>query len=740
MDEEALGAHAFEPVDGWPSVSLQHIEFVVGPISRGNNSVWLQRWGRMQNVVKPYKAALVDYPDGTVIQVHPTLLLYERKLKVQEGLLQLGFVPGEFKGTFVRQPVKAEYLLQRKKAQRKKRKPNPSDTLSQQRLDAQALQLASNLSISCAADASLWDEEQFETATHTGSEWSFHQEAQVADLESRIVELTRQIRLLKALQGDITQPSPTPIILGSRAIVPTEGGEVTLELSYLDPDRAPFYINCDGTGQLLPCMVLGGRFISFKAPPHLKGSVPLTVMCEYPPGTINRYCRSIWLEYKTATELKAETSPDPKGPGPSNPIPPRRVGRPAVQSAADHLSPHPMPLLRRGHVKRRARDSALQSKDEGLSPRGSPAPPAAVPVQASPGNRCVSWCPAPDEEDISTEGSLSMCMLRSKSCEHDYDEYFNLLEDADVLTSTSKLTSYSSGSEAGKSESKSNDDADSLSRGQGSTISNPSICSRCTSVSRASSMQRARVMDSLRSMTLNYASSAVTTVPTFDFMAPNAKPVAGGARGLVCVLPSPAQAPVRASPAVAVSSPTAVDDSRIPLTRNVLEWHNEETGGLPHLKPPAHQWQAEGGQSMSSPNAPSSSVRGLVGINLSPVGFGIPTIPFSAFPGFGISIPSTSGCTAPNPIFAPRAAWPSLLSSYSPYSSPLPAGPVAGLTFTGGLTEVSPPTALCGPSDHAPKQQAAKPAAPQPSPLAFPSPDGLTLPSTVMTAHKGIFM
>lgn len=40
------------------------------------------------------------------------------------------------------------------------------------------------------------------------------------------------------------------------------------------------------------------------------------------------------------------------------------------------------------------------------------------------------------------------------------------------------------------------------------------------------------------------------------------------------------QAPPVASPAAAAAPPAAVDDSRIPLTRNVLEWHNEETGGL----------------------------------------------------------------------------------------------------------------------------------------------------------------
>eukprot|EP00667_Euglena_gracilis_P004025 EG_transcript_4043 len=707
----------------------------------------------MQNVVKPYKAALVDYQNGTVIQVHPGLLSYERKLRVQEGFLQLGFIPGEFKSTFIRQPLEAERLLQRKRAQRKKRKPNPCDAMSQHRLDAQALRLASNLSVSQVTDTPLWDEEQFETATYTGSEWSSQHDGQVADLETKIVELTRQIRLLKEQQGDLSQPNPTPIILGSHIVVPTEGGDVLLELSYLDPDRSPYYVHCDGAGQLLPCVVLGGRYISFKAPAHSRGCVALTVMCEHPPGTLQRYCRPIWLEYKTAGELKAESNPEAAGPTspPPVPTPQRRGGRPALHGMLETPSPHPALSLspsmavrgpvRRGHVNRRAQDLVLRSHDEGPSPRGSPAPPTPLPVQASPGNRCVSWRPAPDEEDISTEGSTSY--VWAKSFEPEIDGYFGSLEDVDVFPETtstySKRTSYSSGSEAGKSEGEANDDADSLSRGQGSTISNPSVCSRCTSVSRASSLQRARVMESLRSLTLNYAAGAGAPVPALEFAAapPKAGPAVPGGAAVVRLLPSPAQAPPVASPAAAAAPPAAVDDSRIPLTRNVLEWHNEETGGLPHLKPSAgHPWQADGDQSSSSaPSVGSSSLlppSALLGLHLGPAG---PTLPL-AFP-FGLPTPFShlTGTPAGPSLFAPLPAWPSLLPPYTAHPGPLPPGPTAGLALLTGLAGPPPPAGVCvpNPTDRLFRQTPKPTTSQPPQPIPFLSADRPPVP------HSGAF-
>ena len=65
---------------------------------------------------------------------------------------------------------------------------------------------------------------------------------------------------------------------------------VRVELNYLDPDHAPYYVVCDNlascSGQPLPCTILAGRVITFRAPAHPKGCVPLTIMCEQHCGSL----------------------------------------------------------------------------------------------------------------------------------------------------------------------------------------------------------------------------------------------------------------------------------------------------------------------------------------------------------------------------------------------------------------------------------------------------------------------
>jgi hypothetical protein len=69
-------------------------------------------------------------------------------------------------------------------------------------------------------------------------------------------------------------------------------------------------------------------------------------------------------------------------------------------------------------------------------------------------------------------------------------------------------------------------------------------------------------------------------------------------------LPPQVQAPVvtYSAPLPAAGAP---EDSRIPLTRNVLEWHNEETGGLP--QPTPHQWHHPDSPPSGLAQVPSSN-------------------------------------------------------------------------------------------------------------------------------------
>eukprot|EP01004_Peranema_trichophorum_P003307 NODE_2302_length_1621_cov_52.993992_g1974_i0.p1 GENE.NODE_2302_length_1621_cov_52.993992_g1974_i0~~NODE_2302_length_1621_cov_52.993992_g1974_i0.p1 ORF type:complete len:304 (+),score=58.09 NODE_2302_length_1621_cov_52.993992_g1974_i0:614-1525(+) len=196
--------------------------------------------------------------------------------------------------------------------------------------------------------------------------------------------------------------------------------------------------------------------------------------------------------------------------------------------------------------------------------------------------------------ELMDDRPMSPILFKFGKIDETLEEFYSLYPDRsvdddtqpDTTSNYSKPTSYSSGSDDDAPDDVGND-TDSLYRGQGSTLSTHSVSSRCTSVSRASSIARQRVLDSLRGLSI-----ASPSIASASWNLENSVQIVSNVNA-----PSTTVLPVENGDHVdedvnqsgEVASPTTSHPNHVsvPLTRNVLEWHNEETAGTgkPQLAP-----------------------------------------------------------------------------------------------------------------------------------------------------------
>eukprot|EP00668_Euglena_longa_P034942 GGOE01044863.1.p1 GENE.GGOE01044863.1~~GGOE01044863.1.p1 ORF type:complete len:631 (-),score=119.59 GGOE01044863.1:223-2115(-) len=338
----------------WGLLTPADVLQTLGHVSKGNRHVWPLRWERMCHLVRPFEADRAEYdnpekhPLPVLVEVHPTAMKLESRLKLSHGLLVLGFIMTSQRGVFCRAPLEARALLSRKQEERRLRvktaratsaargpigpydRPTASalstltrldkgdrpecgqhvtfDTLSQTvafNMPGHALQPEVQSASSVAEEVDGADTASVHsTLRSVVSEGSSYQD--IRDLETQVLELTNQLRSLQTQSmSPMTAPHVPPpyIVMDSTTLMSsTRGGTiVTLTLTYLDPDHAPYTVLCDD--MLVPCVVTDQRFITFITHARERGCVPVKVLCGNP---CRQYCRSVWLEYKTPAELEAQ--------------------------------------------------------------------------------------------------------------------------------------------------------------------------------------------------------------------------------------------------------------------------------------------------------------------------------------------------------------------------------------------------------------------------------------------------
>eukprot|EP00667_Euglena_gracilis_P005881 EG_transcript_5921 len=340
----------------WAPLTPADVLAALGPMARGNRQVWPQRWATMRPLVRPFEPDRAEYdrperyPPPVLLEVHPAAMKLESRLRLSHGLLVLGFVETAQRGVFFRAPLEARALLSQRQEERRLRaraarasgptgggpplfllydRPTASALSALTRLEkgdraecgqhvtfdtpaptTAASTAAHTLQVEVQSASSVVEEgDGAETASvHSAlrsvvSEGSSYQD--LRDLETQVLELTNQLRCLQTQTPVATTPHQLPpyIVMDSHALMSsTRGGTiVTLTLTYLDPDRAPYTVLCDD--MLVPCVVTDQRFITFITHARDRGCVPVKVLCGTP---CRQYCRSVWLEYKTPAELEAQ--------------------------------------------------------------------------------------------------------------------------------------------------------------------------------------------------------------------------------------------------------------------------------------------------------------------------------------------------------------------------------------------------------------------------------------------------
>ena len=103
-------------------------------------------------------------------------------------------------------------------------------------------------------------------------------------------------------EGIILNRHCKPYVITKHRYVANIAGNtpVCLQISYLDPDYAPYYVKIKySTGaEIFECTVINYEYLLFVAPPYSTlGSVAVTVLCTN-STKLKKYCKSIWLIYK----------------------------------------------------------------------------------------------------------------------------------------------------------------------------------------------------------------------------------------------------------------------------------------------------------------------------------------------------------------------------------------------------------------------------------------------------------
>eukprot|EP01063_Lacrimia_lanifica_P012546 TRINITY_DN1921_c0_g2_i1.p1 TRINITY_DN1921_c0_g2~~TRINITY_DN1921_c0_g2_i1.p1 ORF type:complete len:874 (+),score=269.07 TRINITY_DN1921_c0_g2_i1:58-2622(+) len=422
---------------GWEAVTEAEIVQLLSSIPK--RTPWIMKWQLLRDFIRPYEPDWRAYTDKAkyagvpvVLEVHPFLARHGGQIKMQEGLLKLGFVRvSDSASRFFLDHKLAQEKIERHKHDKKRMKSILSNSSKREKQHVtwniphlgmhgslsssgwpspaaadDVKENSSLLSVSvsgdggtsfCGTSTSEIDDgdvsdlqDPAAAASESGSvsrsqqgsgrpAEPFSKEAEC--LREQVRELTRQVRMLRAASlAAPAQARPTaPFIIKRNYIAPVSGNyPVRLQVNFLDPDLAPYRVAIQlrslmkGSGwHSPPCSVLDHQYVVFLAPPNPPGSYPVTLFGTTDTGQLKKYCPSTWLEYQVDDELES-------GDG-SLVVPPATATRAAAAATPSGHSLAERQSCIKGSARRSARTGAGMDRKSSVASQGSiSAPPAAA--------------------------------------------------------------------------------------------------------------------------------------------------------------------------------------------------------------------------------------------------------------------------------------------------------------------------------------------------------------------------
>eukprot|EP01060_Flectonema_neradi_P028634 TRINITY_DN3852_c0_g2_i1.p1 TRINITY_DN3852_c0_g2~~TRINITY_DN3852_c0_g2_i1.p1 ORF type:complete len:635 (+),score=93.08 TRINITY_DN3852_c0_g2_i1:57-1961(+) len=308
----------------WGSVNEADVINLLSSVSK--RSPWIVKWQTLSGFVHPYEWDWRAYTDTrrypgpapVTLEVHPYLGKHGNRIKMQEGLLKLGFIP-QSECKFVLDQVQAQERLDLLRDRRQRM------MLAKKRKEKQHVtwHIPSEASVSVTHDDESLLSVSAEGASYCGTSTASGGDGDASELASdtaellkeQVRELTLQVRMLRAasLATPITKPVK-PVIVNRNYCSPTTGNyPVRLQVNFLNPDAAPFRVaiqlsSIKGSGWgSPPCSVLDHQYVVFLAPPNPPGSYPVTLFGTTSTGELKKYCPSTWLEYRVIEDTESQS-------------------------------------------------------------------------------------------------------------------------------------------------------------------------------------------------------------------------------------------------------------------------------------------------------------------------------------------------------------------------------------------------------------------------------------------------
>ena len=309
----------------WGSVNESDVITLLSSVSK--RSPWIVKWQTLSGFVYPYEWDWRAYSDNrrysepgpVTLEVHPYLGKHGHRIKMQEGLLKLGFIP-QSECMFVLDATQAQEKLDLLRDRRQRM------LLAKKRKEKQHVtwHIPSEASVSVTHDDESLLSVSAEGASYCGTSTASGGDGDASELASdtaeilkeQVRELTLQVRMLRAASLAAT-PVSKPVIPGivdRGYCAPTAGNyPVRLQVNFLNPDAAPFRVAIQLTSKKgsgwgsPPCSVLDHQYVVFLAPPNPPGSYPVTLFGTTATGELKKYCPSTWLEYRVIEDIENQS-------------------------------------------------------------------------------------------------------------------------------------------------------------------------------------------------------------------------------------------------------------------------------------------------------------------------------------------------------------------------------------------------------------------------------------------------